>query len=237
MSDSNDQMFHFNGIDASGGGYLLEAMSQEKLVDIALGRSEETDILNELAAKARSKKEGHYGVKHGVDSNKLEESGWAVVFPAVKDDEAKRRQAEIREALAPLLQLRKQQAGALYREYAGANGYRPGDSKQKFLAQLGVGPGPVDPNVVPYYLMLVGSPAEIPFHVQYQIDVQYAVGRLDFDTIEEYANYARAVVEAETYGVAHPRTLGFVAVANPDDAATQLSRQQLVAPLADMAAS
>ena len=31
-----------------------------------------------------------------------------------KDDEAKRRQAEIREALAPLLQLRKQQAGAWF---------------------------------------------------------------------------------------------------------------------------
>ncbi len=241
---SEDTKLHFNGIDAATGTYLFEPMSSADLADVATGKTREKaererEHLAEL--EFRTKGEAHFGVKEGIDATKLEQAGWGVIFAAATAGSPEELEIEaIREALSPLLALRKSQATLLhdrYKEYRGPLGYRPGESKQKYLARLGAGPGPADPDKVPYYLLIVGSPQVIPYHVQYQIDVQYAVGRLHFDTVDEYANYARSVVAAETGGLSLARELAFIGVANPDDPATQLSRKNLVGPLADMAES
>jgi hypothetical protein len=118
-----------------------------------------------------------------------------------------------------------------YREFWGEDAYRPGESKSEFLARHGAAPGPVDPERVPYYLLLVGSGRDIPFSLQYQLDVQYAVGRLCLGTPEEYRSYAAGVVAAETSGVRRARRLAFFAPQNPGDRATELSRRELVEPL------
>ncbi|MCB1512858.1 MAG: tetratricopeptide repeat protein, partial [Hyphomicrobiaceae bacterium] len=81
--------------------------------------------------------------------------------------------------------------------------------------------------VVPYYLLIVGSPQEIPFEFQYQLDVNYAVGRIDFDTPEEYRNYVQSVVKAETDNVYRPNSFVMFAPTNQDDRATQLSNDEL----------
>jgi hypothetical protein len=154
-------------------------------------------------------------VKEGLDPNKLEESGWGVIFPTEPASKGSFGQAEqIREALQPLLALRQQQAGELFRTFE----YRPGETKSAFLARQGMGPGPVDPRRVPYYLLLVGDPVQIPFRFQSQLDVQYAVGRIHFDTMQEFDRYARTVVAAET-GRAWPQThsFAFFGASHPDD--------------------
>ena len=226
----------FNGIDGRDGSYLLPPLHTAALAQVAMGQRLPTAELDELQLKLGQ--EFDYPLKESIDPDDLSQAGWAVVFPFVcKASAAARRQASIRDALAPLLDYRRSQASRTderrYRDCVGPSAYRPGETKQQFLARMGAGSGPVDPKQFPYYLLLVGSPEEIPYRVQYQLDVQYAVGRIHFDTVDEYAHYARSVVAAETSSRRRSARAAFFGVANPDDRATRASARQLVAPMAD----
>ncbi len=225
---SAEELF-FNGINGATGTYLLPPLSPQDLSQIARGEILDESHLQELKSWYERTTQKHFGPKEGVDPKKLDESGWGVLF-AFEDQD---RVPAIQDALKELLDLRKQQAGERYREYTGSDAYRPGESKTEFLARHGVGPGPVDPDKVPYYLLIVGNPEKIPYRFQYQLDVQYAAGRICFETLEEYAQYARSVVMAETGKLTLPRRATFFGVQNLDDPATKLSANELVAPLAE----
>ena len=230
-------LLYFNGIDGDTGSYDLPPMSAEELVRLIRGEAT-PENLNELRFRVQQATTGFLGVKEGVDPTKLEESGWGVIFPAypVSKEDRQKEVSAIREALQPLLQLRRMQAGDRFAEWSQGTGkgFRVGvDTKSGYLARHGAGPGPADPDRVPYYLLIVGSPADIPYRFQSQLDVQYAVGRIHFNTPDEYAAYAASVVAAETSPHKLARQAAFFGVANPDDRATQLSATGLVGPLAD----
>jgi hypothetical protein len=231
MSGS-ESVLTFNGINGSTGRYAIEQMPVEAFSQIALGIStakpDEKDHLAELERRRQRETHAHYAPKEGVDPRKLEETGWGVIFAFGADP-------AVYEALSPLLKLRKSQAGNLYKEFLGPDAYRHGESKNDFLRRHGAAPGPVDPNAVPYYLLIVADPDTIPFRFQYQLDVQYAVGRIHFDSIAEYAAYAQSVVAAETGTLALPRRASVFGVANTGDGATQLSHDELALPLAEWA--
>jgi len=222
---------YFNGIDGASGDYLLPPLTTEDISKIAQGEKLDKDHLAELQTR-HSSTGAVMGVREGIDPTKLAETGWGVIF--AYQDQA--RVPEIKEALGELLDLRREQATLhhqhYYREFTGPDAYRPQESKPDFLARHGMGPGPADPDKVPYYLLIVGDPGTIPYRFQYQLDVQYAVGRIHFDTLEEYAQYARSVVEAETGKASLSRRAAFFGVRNPDDHATNLSADEMVKPLA-----
>jgi hypothetical protein len=231
MSGS-EALLTFNGINGGTGRYDIEPMPAEAFSQFAIGTAPLTPgdkaHLEELERRRLRDTEAHYAPKEGVDPKKLEETGWGVIFAFGAD-------AAVYEALSPLLKLRKQQAGDRYREYLGPDAYRPAESKQDFLKRHGAGPGPVDPSIVPYYLLIVGDPDSIPFRFQYQLDVQYAVGRIHFESIADYAAYAETVVAAETGTLALPRRAAIFGVANDGDGATRLSHDELAQPLAEWA--
>ena len=239
---NNQDPLYFNGIDPRTGDYLFPPQSPQELartVVPARGQAEEEpdteaeDHAAELKSKADSATNKHLG-SLAQDLTDLAQTGWGVVFPFVQEgtEEAARQQA-IRDALKPLLDLRERQAGRYFKVFDGLNAFRPRDTKQSFLSRNRAGPGPSDPAKVPYYLLLVASPKELPFSAQYQLDVQYAVGRLHFDSVDDYAAYASSVVAAETGGLQLARKVATFSVANADDPATQLSSTHLVTPLFD----
>lgn len=171
----------------------------------------------------------HAGVRQGINPLDLAQTGWGIVFAARQDAAI---QSQILEALGPLISRRKQQAGERFRIYTGAGGYRTGDSKGRFLSRHGAAPaGPASPEAVPYYLLLIGSPEEIPFEFQYHLDIQYAVGRLYFEDVASYHHYAKQVAESETNGSPKPQTMKLFGVRNPGDPATEMTEQLLTAPL------
>lgn len=222
----NPGKLHFNGIDASTGTYVTPPLSPRQVAKLAASVPFDEDELHELQRKWQLKVQSHLGTIAGVDSQKLEEAGWGVVFaPSVSDD--------VKEALKPLLDLRENQAGKYYHDFSGERAFCINDSKTSFLSKSGVGFGPANPKKVPYYLLLVGNPKDIPFEVQYQLDVQYAVGRIHFETVDEYANYAATVVAAEEGKFLRPKKMTLFGVRNRGDVATQLSADYLVNPLAD----
>lgn len=177
----------------------------------ALPRLSASDALQVIAspdltdAPARAKSQGTLAPDSSVDDlNDLSQTGWAVVFASDADP-------AIKQQLQPLLDLRKRQVEkdlppgqpSRFRIFEGADPYTggvlPGQEANDWARMRGVNfTSPVNPDKVPYYLLIVGSPARISFDFHSTFKLQWLVGRLYFDDIADYGRYAAAVVAYET---------------------------------------
>ena len=105
----------------------------------------------------------------------------------------------------------------------------------QFLDRNGVRLGLPDFSQVPYYLLIVGDPRQVPFKFQYGLDMTYAVGRLHFDTPEEYARScpARSSNPRPSHGAPVSRDGSAFGTRHRADQATETSLDRLVNPLVE----
>jgi hypothetical protein len=216
---SSGAKFNFNGVNGATGEYGVAPMTGEELAGI-IEHEPPRGHLYEL----RLKLERRFGVEPFLDPNNLAHTGWAVIFP-------RKTNLAIKESLWDLLALRQEQAGERFKVYEGDAGYRPNETLADFFSRHKISRGLPQPEQMPYYVLLVGSPDEIPYEFQYQLGAMRSVGRIHFDALQDYANYAYYVEQADTGQIALPRRVVFFDVANPGDRATGLSSRYLVQPL------
>lgn len=215
--EENSTLVCFNGVDATTGQLLVKPMPLLDFATLAVGAKtiEASPPAPMMAAWHRQA----LGLSYGVDPSRVEQAGWGVLF-AVETG------TDVREALAPLLEHRRLQAGRRFRVFD----VQAGEDAFAFLARHDVGPGDINPDRVPFYLLIVGEPKDIPYDFQYLLDADYAVGRIAFDDADDYRRYAAALVRSEAQPSAL-RTAAVFATRNPGDQATKLSATRLARPL------
>jgi hypothetical protein len=180
----DDELLYANGVDATTGGYLLDPMTAAEAASRALGEPTDAERASAIAKVAGALTSDHLGLPFDVDALNLSQAGWAIVFHRDED-------AAVKAALQPLIDHRAAHVAA---DRLKLLEYRPGESRQRWLARHGVAAGNVDPARVPYYLLIVGSPSRIPFGFCRELALEYAVGLLTFDAPADYAAYAAGVL-------------------------------------------
>lgn len=216
--------FYLNGIDATTGQYNVAPMELDQLAAVVKGVKQDDVQTSWFKRVLRKVGLRHYGLPEGVDPADVKQSGWGIVFLVDED-------AAVKDALRPLIEHRKKQIGE---DKVKELSYTSGQRRAQWLAANGVGAGSVDPNKVPYYLLLIGSPEKISFTFCHELDVEYAVGLLHFDRPDEYAQYAQSVIAYET-AAAPPngKEAVFFATRHRNDPPTQVSADLLINPLSD----
>jgi len=188
--------------------------------------------IQDLAARRRDEAAADgksFGLEAGeenADPNDLKLAGWGILF-------GRSVAKEIKDALKPLIELRRSQGANPFKIFEqGPKGHD--EDVYQWMGDRGVSLNPVDPTLgVPYYLMIVAPPEDISFEFQYVLDIYWAVGRLWFDKVDKFAQYARSVATYEDPGH-KPQQKRQVALFAPEhdfDRATQLFTSQVAKPL------
>ncbi|MBK7828403.1 hypothetical protein [Nannocystis sp.] len=129
MTTVDEQLVHFNGVDAESGEDLFPAMKLVDLCEAGARRDWRRRKLVELKAIAAARSEPHFAPAAFVNPSDLSQTGWGVLFAYDEDP-------KVIEALRPLLDHRKQQTGdRLYYEYASDEGWQADEDKYAFLVR------------------------------------------------------------------------------------------------------
>lgn len=205
---------YFNGIDGDDGDYLLAPRSL-------------ADLTRLLPAVRR--RPGKRKLAFDQSPGDLASVGWGVVWPEGADDERRR-------LLRPLIALRSDQMGCQAPEFE----VFPGESWPQFRERHGAAHGTLDTDRLPYHLLLVASPEEIPFDFQSAMSVPHSVGRLHFDDLPDLDIHGLGELEAHIAALLHHeerheastaeprRRAALFGVCHPDDPLTHSAVEHLV---------
>src|SRR5688572_20333533 len=222
---SKDGKLYLNGINGETGQYLVEPMELADAAGMIKGIEEDNSVISWLRSVWARLSQTCMGPRYDLDPTKIKDVGWAIVFH-------QNESWDVRQALQPLIDHRKQQVGDEGK--VKVLSYRDGQNRAEWLAGYYAAVGSIDPERVPFYLLFVGSPKRIPYGFCQEINVEYAVGRLCFDTVEEYSRYVASIIEYEnSASVPNAREAVFFGARHDFDKATQMSADLLVKPLAD----
>ncbi len=218
-ADGADNLVYFNGIDAETGEYAIPPRTLEDIAKLARANPQ-IGPLRDLRGDDAMRS---FGLPPGVHYDKLDQAGWGVIFH-------ENASADVKAALEPLIGLRRGAAGALCKTLD----YRTGEQTRDWYRRHEIKPGSIDTEVVPYYLLIVGPPDDIPFEFQYLLGVDFAVGRLSFATAADYSRYAESVVAYEAAdAIANAKQIAYWGTRHIGDGATRLSSTLLIEPLAN----
>ena len=210
-------LVYFNGIDPETGEYAVEPTPIEDLAKAVLANPGFEDY-----ESLHSDRAVPFAPPYGMSLDNLAQVGWGIILPEGTPD-------DVRAALQPLIDHRRATAGGLLKVLDFVNGEQVRDWYRRHR----ISTGNFEPELVPYYLLLIGSPTGIPFEFQYLLGVEYAVGRLAFDTAAEYAAYVRSVIEYETASaVRNAKEVAYWGTRHAADPATNMSCSDLIGPLA-----
>jgi hypothetical protein len=215
---ANPDLIYFNGIDPDTGTYAVPPVSIDDLAKRVRTRPGVATLAELHGEAPRS-----FAAPFGLDLTNLQDVGWAVLFP---EDTPQ----AVRDALAPLIEHRRKQAGDLLKVFD----HKKGEQVRDWYRRHRIAAGTFEATAVPYYLLLVGPPTAIPFDFQYLLSVEYAVGRLAFDQPEDYGRYAASIIAYETAAsIKNRKEIVYWGTRHPGDPATNLSASLLVEPLAN----
>jgi Peptidase family C25 len=196
----------------------------EAIVETVLPQREESKSMT-LSLEQRSAKD--FGTIGGLDPDDLKKVGWGIIF-------GRGVKPEIKAAIEPLINLRSE--AQPMRIFEGDDAPFPGESAEAWLDRHdGVRMDVVDPSLgIPFYILIVAPLESISFQFQYSLDLYWAVGRLWFETSEEFHWYAESVVSYETMGpVRTAKKVAMFATEHDFDKATQLFMRQVARPMID----
>lgn len=211
-------LFHFSGIDGDSGAPRRAPILLDEFGETLLqAEANVPDVVkNRRRALYEKKAEDTLGVRFGFHAEDVNDVGWGVIFSPDTPQ-------AVQDALQPLVDFRKGWPPFTW---------QPGESAHDFRLRHGQDFGVVDPEKLPYYLLIVGPPTDIPFDFQFDLDGEHAVGRLDFANAADYTHYGQRVMAYED-GSAVPRTrrAAFFGPARAEDDLIQQSADHLVTPL------
>jgi hypothetical protein len=222
---SENEFVYLNGINAVSGEYLVKPIKVKDIAGMAKGETRSKSLLTWLAGIWHTIQTPFMGLPLGIDPADVTQAGWGIVF--LKDEDP-----GVVAALQPLIEHRRQQIhnDAIVKVLD----YQEGEAWEDWLGRYHVAPGSVEPQKIPYYLLLVGDPKRISFTFGHLLDVEYGVGLLHFDTAQEYSTYAASVVDYETAdSIPNGKEAVFFGTRHNFDQATKMSADFLVNPLAD----
>lgn len=219
-----DDLIAFNGIDATTGDYLINPMTDADASRIAIDHPQDKNLANAINTAKRQAEVEHLGAAFDVDLEDVTQAGWAIVFHKDEDQ-------AVKDAFTPLIEHRRKQIGD--DNIVKVLEYRDGEQVIQWLARHKIKFGLVEPEKVPYYILLVGSPSRIPFVFGQALDVVYAVGRLHFSAVDGYQRYVESVLEYDkATKVPNGKEIVFWGPRNKNDKPTKLSSELLIKPLA-----